>query len=79
MSSAAPKAKPTMVQVPIDNVIQITSNDGGYTGGRCSACGEIGWVDNKYGYPFGCPRTNKLVHKEDCDLGQRLRIKVEVV
>jgi len=66
------------IKVPIDNVIQITSNDGGYLGGRCTACGESGWVDNKYGYPFGCPKTNKLVHAGNCDLGNRLSIKVEL-
>lgn len=71
-------AKPIMIKVPIDSVIVITSNDGGYLGGRCTACGESGWVDNKYGYPYGCPRTNKLVHKQDCDLGKRLKIKVEL-
>lgn len=66
------------VLVPIDNVIITTSNDGGYIGGRCVACGEQGWVDNKYGYPYGVPRTNKLVHTEDCDLGKRLTVTVGI-
>lgn len=69
---------PRMIKVPIDNVIVITSNDGGYLSGQCQACGAVGWVDNKYGYPFGCPSSNKLVHKEGCDLGSKLKIKVEL-
>jgi hypothetical protein len=67
-----------MIKVPIDNVIVITSNDGGYLGGRCVACGESGWVDNKYGYPFGTPRSNKLVHKMNCGLGSLLEIEVRI-
>lgn len=72
------KPKPIMIAVPIDSVIVITSNDGGYLGGHCLACGAHGWVDNKYGYPYGCPESNKLVHKRGCDLGDRLKIKVEL-
>lgn len=76
--TAGVELKPAMVLVPIDDVIIITSNDGGYLGGRCSACGATGWLDNKYGYPFGCTPGNKLVHTADCDLGHKLKITVEV-
>lgn len=71
--------EPVFIKVPIDNVIVITSNDGGYLGGRCVACGAHGWVDNKYGYPNGgCDMSNKLIHKQGCDLGSKLKIKVEL-
>ncbi len=70
--------EPIYIKVPIDDVIIVTSNDGGYLHGWCSACGARGWVDNKYGYPHGCPESNKLVHKKGCDLGNKLSIKVEL-
>lgn len=66
------------IKVPIENVIIVTSNAGGYLGARCSACGAHGWLDNKYGYPYGTPPSNKLVHKRGCDLGDTLVLHVTV-
>lgn len=66
------------IAVPIDRCVVVTENHGGYHGGRCIVCDECGWLDNKYGWPYGTPRTNKLVHKQDCPVGDKLGLKVEL-
>lgn len=55
------------IPVPIDQVVRVTENHGGYRGGECIACGALGWIDGKYGDRFGANvMSNRLIHKREC-------------
>lgn len=68
-----------MVLVDSSKIIRITSNDGGYMGGECLACGKSGYLREGYSYPFGSTGYrgkgllgNELVHAKNCPLNKHL-------
>jgi hypothetical protein len=61
------------VKIPIDRVIEITSNDGGYLGGRCLACNKGGYLREGRSYPHGYKGLgNELVHSKECPMNRWL-------
>lgn len=61
------------ISVPIEKLVVVTENHGGYTAGRCVICGAGGWICyDKIGVPHGTKDTNSLVHEADCPVGQAL-------
>lgn len=68
-------AKTRQVLVPINRVVSITANHGGYTGGVCAACGNSGWVTGDYGYPSRMREKalgNQLIHKPSCPMNEHV-------
>lgn len=67
------------VLININKVIQVTSNDGGYLGGRCLVCDSAGYLREGYSYPFNSIGYrghgllgNELVHKKNCTMNRYL-------
>ena len=62
------------IMVDLNDVVVVTENHGGYQGGKCVACGAIGWLDTRCGYPY--PATgvlrNKLIHTKGCSINKYL-------
>lgn len=70
---AKPGRKKINVNLSLDNLVPITSNDGGYTGGKCLCCGAMGWnVEQRWGRPLGSPKTHDFEHKPHCPVGNAL-------
>ena len=65
-----------LVPIPIDNVVFVESDHGGYKSGKCLACGESGWLDG-WGYNYNQKNVmgNHLKHKKDCPMNAHIPIK----
>lgn len=82
------------VPVPVDKIVQTTSNDGGYLGGTCLLCGASGvtssdTTSSRYGYPTYVQKMvdgsgkrlvmgNRLFHKSGCPMNAMLNSKGEL-
>lgn len=76
------------VAVPIEKIVIVTENHGGYLGGKCILCGACGWLDEerkgyngKLGFPLYAIESkanptgimgNRLFHKENCPMTHAL-------
>ena len=61
------------IPIPIDKVVQVVENHGGYKGGECLACGALGWLEMKYGSRFGADvMSNRLIHKRECPMNEEI-------
>jgi hypothetical protein len=65
------------ISIPADKVVIVTENHGGYLGGKCLACGASGWLDNKYGWPFGTHDKPGFKHHRTCPMNDVLDSKGE--
>ena len=69
------------VDIDPEKLVITTSNDGGYLGGECLICGEMGWTNGPDCYKhMGTGKidrglSNQLVHKNDCPVGTYIRTK----
>jgi hypothetical protein len=69
------------VLVPVEALVIVTENHGGYTAGRCVVCGKLGWLaEYPHGLPFGSTAAldNTLHHAKVCPVGQALDEKGKV-
>lgn len=53
-------SKQIMVSVPLNKMVKVIENHGGYLGTQCVVCEECGWKD-------------KWEHKKNCPVGVALR------
>jgi hypothetical protein len=60
------------VRVPINEVIWITENQGGYLAAKCIICHQCGWLHGRYGMKFGSRNSigNELVHRKSCPMNK---------
>lgn len=58
------------IEIAADKVVIVTDDHGGYTGGKCIACGASGWlVGKRYGLPHGSPdKANAMRHEKQCPM-----------
>jgi hypothetical protein len=62
------------VLIEANKVVQVTENHGGYLGGSCLACGQMGWLDAN-GYPWRVRKkvmSNRLIHTKNCVMNKVL-------
>lgn len=61
------------IEIEAKLAVIVTENHGGYTGGRCIACGAVGWlVETPYGLPFNSPPANSMRHEKSCPMNAAL-------
>jgi hypothetical protein len=66
------KDRKVIVEIAIEKLVPVTSNDGGYKGRTCLLCNETGWEDQSdvgYRYRSEVP-GNRLIHSRMCLLNQ---------
>lgn len=68
-------SKKIQVELDPDQIVQVTSNHGGYKGGECLVCGASGWLSGRYGLRSTSPdakewRGTHLVHKIGCPMNK---------
>lgn len=64
-------ARKKTVPVPIDAVVRVYGNEGGYKSAECIICDQGGWLDGKYGYAWGTRDVGAhLKHKKNCPMNK---------
>lgn len=63
------------VRLPLNKLVVVTENHGGYMGGECISCGASGWLNGKYGLKAGTKDAKEwkgthLVHKPSCPVNK---------
>jgi len=67
------KNKKIKVEISIQKIVRITEDYGGYEAGECLLCDASGWLEGRFGYPYGTKDASAdLVHKKDCPMNKEL-------
>ena len=67
------KNKKILVEIDIRKLVPINEDHGGYKVGECLLCGASGWLEGRFGHPYGTKDTGAdLVHKKNCPINKEL-------
>lgn len=68
------KHKKIRVELSAEKLVQVTGDHGGYETGECLLCGASGWLEGRFGRPYGAKDAGAdLVHKKSCPINKELK------
>ena len=67
------KSKKIKVKIDLKKLVRITEDHGGYEVGECLLCDASGWLEGRFGHPYGTKDTGAdLKHEKNCPINSEI-------
>lgn len=62
------------VEIDVKKLVRITENHGGYEVAECLLCDASGWLEGRFGHPYGTKDAGSdLIHKKNCPINKEAK------